>query len=135
MDDLTIRVAVVVGLVVVVIGLTLAANKFGEQRHAAIALGDVSVPPGLVLFSSTECSTCKAVAADLRKIAVPLREITYELESATLSELGVDAVPLTLVVAEDQRILWQRAGRLSARSLREIARIAGVHGLTRTDGA
>jgi hypothetical protein len=135
MDDLTLRVTVVSALVIVVFGLTLLANRFGEPRHAAVSLGDVSVPPGVVLFSSTECSTCKVVAANLRKLAVPLREITYELESATLSELGVDAVPLTLLVGENQQILWQRAGRLSARSLREIEGIARSHGLTRTGGA
>ncbi|GBE24640.1 MAG TPA: hypothetical protein ENG98_02050 [Actinobacteria bacterium] len=135
MDDATTRLIVVVALVAIVAGLTYVANRFGEPKHEPVVLGNVSVPAGVVLFSSTECSRCKIVAADLRKLAVPLREITHELESGILEEVGVDAVPLTLLVAEDASVLWQRAGRLSAKSLRELERIARLHGLTRTDRA
>lgn len=135
MDDATTRLIVVVALVAIVVGLTYVANRFGQPKHEPISLGDISIPAGIVLFSSTECSRCRIVAADLRKLAVPLREITHELESGTLQELGVDAVPLTLLIAEDRSVLWQRAGRLSAKSLKELERIARSHGLTRTDRA
>ncbi len=135
MGDVAVRVLVVVVLAAAVAGLTFAANRFSQPQHDPISFGDVPVPPGVVLFSSTGCSRCKIVAADLRKLSVPLREFTYELESATLEELGVDAVPLTLLVAEDRRVLWQRAGKLSAKSLKELAQMARLHGLTRPNNA
>ncbi|MCH7669808.1 MAG: hypothetical protein IIC71_11525 [Acidobacteria bacterium] len=124
MDDTATRLIFVLFVVAAVVLATFLANRFGTVTLGAVTVDTTALPAGVVLFSSTECPRCKDVATVLRSLAIPLREITWELESGTLDTLGIDAVPLTLLIDKDARVVWQRGGRLSRWSIRSLERAA-----------
>lgn len=131
MDDTATRLIFILFVVAAVVLATFLAHRFGTATLGAVTVDTTALPAGVVLFSSTECPRCKDVAAVLRSLAIPLREVTWELESGTLETLGIDAVPLTLLIDNDARVVWQRSGRLSRRSIRKLERIAKACGLIR----
>jgi hypothetical protein len=102
--------------------VALAANRWIGSSHPTINPEGLGLTAGLVVFTSTDCSDCTTLMEMLRGRSVPIREVTYELESGLFERAGVDGVPLTVAIDEQGRVLGQVAGLPRTRSLNELIR-------------
>jgi len=99
-----VRLLLVGGVAVLAVGGAWLARALAGPRHPPLTMGDVALP---------------------RSTGVPLREVTHELEAGLFTALGVEAVPLTLVVdqrGDPRRLL---AGVPGKRTLRRALAAAG----------
>jgi hypothetical protein len=124
-DNPTLGVAVVIAVILTAAGIAYLSRR-NTTFHPLVDVTGLGLPPGVVVFTSTDCHRCKDVLAVVRGLDVPLREITYELESGLQERAGVVGVPLTLVVGESGDSVAQFAGQLNERSLRRAVARAGL---------
>ncbi len=113
-DDPVVRLVALAtaALIVVVLARMVAGHR---QTPQPIDLRAAGLPGGLVLFTSTECANCATVRSMLAATGLRPREVTWELEPATMERAGVGAVPLTVVVDGDGAIIEQWTGVPSRR--------------------
>lgn len=114
---------VIVGIAVVV---GVSANRIRRPIHPEIAVGDIGDRPGVVLFTSTDCSNCKRTIARLKDLAIPFREVTHELEPQHFEGWRIVAVPLTVVLNADSEPVATLTGTPSRRELIRATTAAGV---------
>lgn len=117
-----------VAAIVAVIAVSLLAGRVARRRSARrprIDAGGLGLPPGLVVFTSTDCPNCREVLGMLRKFSAPVRDVTYELEPALFESAGVDGVPTLLVRARNGVTVAQFAGVPARRALSRAVRLAG----------
>ncbi len=124
MVDSVAGLAVVVAVILTALGISYLSRRTSTY-HPLLDVTDLGLPPGLVVFTSTDCSRCKEALAVARSVDAPLREVTYELESELQERAGVTGVPLTLVIDLSGRSVAQFAGRLHPRNLRRAVGRAG----------
>lgn len=98
------------------------ANRWIGPSHPTVDVGGLDLPPGLTVFTSTDCSDCAALMGMLRGEQVPIREVTFELEPGLFEEAGVDGVPLLVAVDEQGRSVGQIAGLPRRRTLDRLLR-------------
>ena len=110
MDDIAARLVVIALLSAVAVGAALATRRWQRPGHPRIELEDSGFEPGVVMFTSTDCPTCKDALDVVRRLDVPLREVTWELEGGMIEELGVATVPLTVFVGPGGESLDQIVG-------------------------
>jgi hypothetical protein len=98
MSEIWLRLGIVAGGVVLGLLAVFILRRPGP-RIAAEALG---LDPGVYLFSSTTCADCAPardrLADDLGQTGFV--EIRWEDEPALFEELGVEAVPCTVIVSK-----------------------------------
>ncbi len=121
-----IRLLVAVGVIASALVLAAVANRYRKPVHPEVQVGEVGARPGVVLFTSTDCSTCKRTIERLKKLDLPYREITYELEPHRFDTWGVVAVPLTVFVDADDHVGRVFTGVPSRRRLRGAASSVGI---------
>jgi glutaredoxin len=121
-----IRLLIAVGIIISALILAAVANRYRRPAHPVVQVGEVGDRPGVVLFTSTDCSTCKATIERLKQLGVPYREVTYELEPGRFDNWGVVAVPLTVFVDADSNIRGVLTGVPSRRRLRGEAASCGI---------
>lgn len=126
MSDVAIRLLVVAGVVMVVVVVSVAARKLGAPYHAALQLDALDLPPGLVMFTSTDCENCKKALVVVKATGAPLREITHEIEAAMFERAGVTGVPLTVVIDADGKVVDQIGGIPQRRRLQRALAETGV---------
>lgn len=102
------------------------AKSVRKPIHPTVFVGDLGDRPGVVLFTSTDCSSCKKAIARLKDMSVPFREVTHELEPQQFEEWEVVAVPLTVVLDVDGDAVEVISGVPPKRSLRNALKSAGV---------
>lgn len=120
-----ILIGLAVGVVVIAVRL---AGRWQRPAHPAVDLGDLGAHPGIVVFTSTECSNCSAALAVVETFDVPIRQVTYELEADELERAGVEAVPLTVVVGAEGSVLSVLTGVPRRRVLSRAISAAGFDG-------
>lgn len=118
MDELWFRLLVIAALTAAVAGTALATRKWQRPGHPRLDVSGRGLGPGAVVFTSTDCSTCKETLQLIRNLEMPLREVTWELEGRVLEELGVSAVPLTTFVGAGDVVVDQIVGVPRRRRLR-----------------
>ncbi len=123
---MTARIAVVLVIVVIVVIVVRLLGRWQRPAHPAIDLGDLGPRPGIVLFTSTDCVNCERARAIVESLGVQPREVTWELEPARFDAVGVEAVPLTVVVGGDGTVELLAAGVPRRRSLQRAAGRAGL---------
>lgn len=128
MSDQFIRLGVVVGIVVVAALVAWIARRVRRPPHPGVRVGDVGDRPGVVLFTSTTCPTCRDAIAELERLDVSFREVTNDLEPSRFESWGVTAVPLTVVVDADGQVVRTFSGVPRRRPLRSALRTAGIAG-------
>jgi glutaredoxin len=126
MSDPVARLLVAGGVIAVSLLIAVAASKFTRPLHPSVVVGEVGDRPGVVLFTSTDCTTCKKAIERLKAASVPFREVTHELEPARFESWEVVAVPLTVFVDASDRVVATLTGVPSNRAIRKAARSAGV---------
>ena len=126
MNDVVVRLLVVAA----VVGLAaLAAYAIGRVRrppHPEITVGSVGDRPGVVMFTSTTCPTCKEAIARLEEVGAPFREVTSDLEPQRFETWGVVAVPVTVVLDSESSVVATFSGVPPARPLRRALASAGI---------
>ncbi len=125
MSSMVVRalvVLVLIGLAVIVASL---ARRWQRPIHVTPALVGLNMPPGLVVFTATDCSKCRDALALAAQTGAPIREVTYELEPAAFERAGVEAVPLTAVVNGDGSVVATFVGIPRSRRLRRALSTAG----------
>ncbi|MEN8041226.1 MAG: hypothetical protein ABFR95_06945 [Actinomycetota bacterium] len=126
MSDPVVRAVIVLVLMAVAILLGLAARKVQKPVHPAITVGDVGSRPGVVLFTSTDCSNCRDAIAALEAQSIDFREVTYELEPQRFESWAVLAVPLTVVVDVAGTAVGTFSGVPHQRELARALQEAGI---------
>ena len=124
MDDLLLRILAVAAVIAVAVSVGYLFRRTAVF-HPAVDVSGLGLPPGLIVFSSTNCIRCKEVLASVMSLDVPLREVTYELEPHLHERAGVVGVPLTLAIDQAGNLVDQVAGAASSRVLRRAAVRAG----------
>lgn len=134
MGDVVVRVLLVLIVASVAGGVSLWFRR-NAVYHPSVDVAGLGLPPGLVVFTSTECRRCKQVLAAARVIDVPLREVTYELEPELQERAGVVGVPLALVIDDSGRLIDQFAGVVRPGTLRRAVARAGFAEIHRGSGS
>ena len=118
-----------IGLAVVVVVVAVRlVGRWQRPTHPPIVIGDLGAEPGVVVFTSTECSNCREAITVVETFDVPIRQVSYELEAPQLERAGVEAVPLTVVVGEQNAIVAVFAGVPRRRTLARAIAAAGLRG-------
>lgn len=126
MNDVVLRAAVVVAVLGLAWLIAVGFRRFVRPSHPDLTVGDVGDRPGVVMFTSTDCTTCKEAIRRIENVGVAFREVTYELEPQRFDTWGVGAVPLTVVLAEDSSIVSVMTGVPSDKQFRRDIARAGI---------
>ncbi|MGI9585312.1 MAG: TlpA family protein disulfide reductase [Acidimicrobiia bacterium] len=126
MSDMVVRIGVVLLIIVVAVAVAYLIGRVKRPRHPNVTVGDAGDRPGVLIFTSTDCSTCKDTIALLRDIGAPFREITNELEPHRFEDWDVVAVPLTVIVDETGNVVRTFSGIPSRRILDRTIASAGI---------
>ena len=126
MNEVVVRLAIVGLIVLAAAGIAWLIGRYRQPPHPSVTVGEVGDRPGVLMFTSTTCSTCKDAIARLEEVGVPFREVTNDLEPQRLEAWGIVAVPVTVVVDADSRVVETFSGVPRARSLRRAAASAGI---------
>lgn len=120
------RLLIVAGIFALALVVALVARKLQRPVHPELTVGDVGDRPGVVLFTSTDCSNCKEAIAVLKDEGIPFREVTHDLEPQRFETWDVLAVPLTVVIGSDGRVIETISGVPRRRTLNRAVRTAGI---------
>ena len=126
MSDAALRLLVVVVLVLGAVVVAAVISRIRRPPHPDITVGDVGDRPGVVLFTSTTCPTCKQTIEVLEDMGVSFREVTHDLEAHRFETWGVVAVPVTVVVDGDSTVVDAFSGVPRRRSLHRALQRAGL---------
>ncbi len=126
MSAVTVKVLLVMAAIVLVVLLARLAGRWQRPRHPDVDVSSIRTDAGIVLFTSTDCSTC----AEARRVAeatdLAVREVTWELEPGAFSAVGVEAVPLTVLVGAGGFAVSVFAGVPRRGALRRALRRSGL---------
>jgi hypothetical protein len=122
MEDLTIRLIVVVAVVGAALALARFSRPWQDPAHPALKIPPGELPAGVVLFTSADCDQCAAARMALKKAGIEYREVTWELEAGRFERYGVQGVPLLARIDESGRESYLAAGVPTRRSLRAVGR-------------
>lgn len=120
------RLLIVMGVLASAVLVAAVINRVQKPPHPTIVVGTEGDRPGVVLFTSLECTTCKETIAILRSNGVAFREVTHELEPQRFEAWRVLAVPLTVVLDDESAVVDAIAGVPSSRRLTGALRMAGL---------
>lgn len=124
MSDVALRALLGIAVIAVAVGVGLSARRWSRPVHPAVDVSGLGVAGGIVLFTSTDCTTCRGARERAERHGVVVREVTHELEPGEFRSRGVEAVPLTVVVDAGGEPVAQFAGIPRRRSLaRAVAAI------------
>ncbi len=112
--------------VLVAAGIVAYLTRLRIPHHPPVMIAGLGLPSGIVVFTSTECQRCKEALATAKSLGAPVREVTYELEPDLQGQVGVVAVPLTLVINPSGEQVAQLAGRPRRGALRRAVQRAGL---------
>ena len=125
MSDVVVRVAAILVLVALAVGVARLAARWQRPVHRSPDLGGLGMPAGIVVFTSTDCASCRDALAAAEDTGAPIRQVAHELEPDLFEKAGVEAVPLTVVLDDDGSVTATFAGVPRARRLRRAVRDAG----------
>ena len=126
MTDEVARLLLVVAVLAVAGLVAFVITRIKKPPHPNLVVQADGDRPGVVVFTSLECATCKDTITILRSRAVGFREITHELEPQRFEAWRVLAVPLTVVLDDDSAVVDAIAGIPSLRRLTGALRAAGL---------
>lgn len=121
MSDSILRIVVAGAIIAASGAVGLLAARWSRPSHPAVDLDGLGLPPGIVMFTATDCATCKEARARAEVLGLPLREVTHELEGALFARAGVEAVPLTAFVDGNGKVVAQFVGVPRRGALRHAA--------------
>ncbi len=129
MSPQTMRLLIVVAAFGLALIVAFVLRRLQRPTHPELSVGVVGDRPGVVLFTSTDCSKCKEVIALLEAESVPFREVTHDLEPQRFEDWDVVAVPLTVVLDSGGDVVATMSGVPRRRTLIRSVRRAGIEAL------
>lgn len=120
MDELAIRLVVVVAVVAGALGLSRLSRPWQDAAHPQLQIPSGDLPAGVVLFTSTVCDQCANARAALQGAGISYREVTWEIESDRFQRYGVQGVPLLVQLDASGRQVYLAAGVPTRRALRAV---------------
>ena len=126
MSAVVVRVLLVIAAVVLVAMVARLVGRWQRPSHPVVDVTRLQPDGGIVVFTSTDCATCAEARSVVEGVGVVMREVTWELEPARFAAAGVEAVPLTVVVAEGGAAVSVFAGVPRRRALRRAVAKAGI---------
>lgn len=126
MTDEATRLLVVIGTLAGAGLVAFLINRLHRPPHPTLSVQSDGERPGVVVFTSLECTTCKETITLLRAKEIPFREITHELEPQRFEAWLVLAVPLTVVLDDENSVVDAIAGVPSSRRLAAGLSSAGL---------
>lgn len=121
-----LRLLLVLAAVLAVVVVARLIGRSQRPVHPAVDLDHLGAEPGLVIFTSTDCSNCRDALAEAERCGVPIRQVSYELEPTEFDRAGVEAVPLTVVVGDSGAVSAILTGVPRRRSLDRAVARAGL---------
>ena len=125
MEDFAARTLLVLGVVAAAVVAGRIMRRWQRPTHPPVDLAGLSLPPGIIAFTSTQCDNCKKVMAIVGSVGVPVREVTHELEGPLFDSARVEAVPLLVVTDRSGVVVRQLAGTPSKAAVRRAVHAAG----------
>ena len=122
MDEVAIRLVVVVAVVAGALGLSRLSRPWQDAAHPGLQIPPGELPAGAVLFTSTDCDQCANARAALQRAGISYREVTWEIESDRFERYGVQGVPLVVQLDASGTQLYLAAGVPTRRTLRALRR-------------
>lgn len=126
MTDEVVRALLAVGALIVAGVVALVITRLTKPPHPTLVVQPDGDRPGVVLFTSLECVSCKDTITLLRGKGVVFREITHELEPQRFEAWQVLAVPLAVVLDEQGSIVDAITGVPPLRRLTRALHDAGL---------
>jgi len=126
MTDEVARLLLVIGVLAIAGLVAFVIKRLRRPPHPTLVVQADGDRPGVVLFTSLDCTTCKGTITILRSKDVAFREITHELEPQRFEAWRVLAVPLTVVLDDESTVVDAIAGVPSRRRLTAALRAAGL---------
>ncbi len=126
MNDTIGRLAAVVVVLVLARVAALVLARFLRPKHPDVIVGEEGDRPGIILFTSTDCSACKETISRIEQSGISFREITHELEPQRFESWGISGVPLTVVLDSASVVVDMITGVPSQRRIRRAAHSAGI---------
>ena len=121
-----VSVVVVLGLALVVVVAVRLIARWQKPPHPPIDLDGIGERPGVIVFTSTDCTSCSEAMRVVGGASSSIREVTWELEPHLFDRYHVEAVPLIAVLDAGGRSLFFGTGVPSGARLRAAIRKAGV---------
>ncbi len=121
-----VRVAIVLALVVVVVVVVRLIARWQKPPHPPIDLDGLGDRPGVVVFTSTDCTTCAEAMSVVGEAGPAVREVTWELEPLLFDEYRIEAVPLIAVLDDHGRTVLFQTGVPHRGRFRKALRSAGI---------
>ena len=121
-----VSVVVVLVLVLVVVAVARLVARWQKPPHPPVDLDGIGERPGVIAFTSTDCTTCSEAMRVVDEAGTSVREITWELEPQLFDRYHVEAVPLIAVLDDMGRSLFFETGVPNRRRFRAAIRTAGI---------
>jgi len=101
MNEFGTRLAWVLGAVVLAVGAVLILRRLAGRRRP-VRIRQTTLGSGVYLFVSATCADCEAARHMLVGALGPAGfvELSWESDPGIFRDIGVDAVPATLIVNE-----------------------------------
>ena len=120
------RIIIVLALIAGAAAVAWLVSRYSKPPHPEVTVGDIGDRPGVVLFTSTTCGTCKGVITMLEQRSIPFREVTSELEPGRFDEWGIVAVPVIVVLDGSGQVVATFSGSPRRAALRRAVVAAGI---------
>lgn len=120
----SVIVVLILALVVVVAARLIA--RWQKPPHPPIDLDGIGDRPGVIVFTSTDCTTCSEAMRVVDDAGRSVREVTWELEPQLFDRYHVEAVPLIAVLDDMGRSVYFGTGVPSVSRFRTAIRKAGI---------
>lgn len=123
MSELVVRVVLVVALAAAAGGIAVVARRLPRWRAERSSLDFSGIgDDGVILFTDPVCANCDEARQRLQEAGVAFREISYGNDPDRLRHIGVNAVPLVVVVSDGAELI--RIAGVPSR--RRLARLVAV---------
>lgn len=101
MSEIWVRLAVVVGALALAFVIAMVVR--GKTRRRPVVIDAAGLRPGVYLFSSATCLDCQPARAAMEAVMGPggYTEIVWDEQQGPFHDLGIEAVPTTVIVAEN----------------------------------
>lgn len=125
MSDVLVRAVLAAGVAGVAVAAGWVAVRRARIAQPAAAVERLGFDTPVVVFTSTDCPTCRKVMRRLAEVDFAVREVTFELEPGLFDTAGVDGVPLVVVLEPGGAHAAQFGGPVSAARVKRAVAAAG----------
>ena len=116
MDDFVVRLIVAAGIAGAASIAAIVMRRGRAWRRRSFE--SVDLEPGLHLFTSEGCESCRRARSVVEQTGLSFSEHTYESEAPLLEQHGIDRVPTVSWVPGSGQAGWVAEGIPTGRALR-----------------